>query len=103
MVSSASTTGVKDRFTAGQIEYFQRIDRLNLKNKRLIGFGISNGESLSTVCRYSSGAIYRKLICKITGNGAYGGGSCRSLVKNSSRGRAIACCPRPRELRAKKS
>ena len=61
MVSSASTTGVKDRFTAGQIEYFQRIDRLNLKNKRLIGFGISNGESLSTVCRYSSGAIIGSL------------------------------------------
>ena len=61
MVSSASTTGVKDRFTAGQIEYFQRIDRLNLKNKRLIGFGISNGETLSTVCRYSSGAIIGSL------------------------------------------
>ena len=67
MVSSASTTGVKDRFTAGQIEYFQRIDRLNLKNKRLIGFGISNGESLSTVCRYSSGAIIGSLFVKLLG------------------------------------
>ena len=67
MVSSASTTGVKDRFTAGQIEYFQRIDRLNLKNKRLIGFGISNGETLSTVCRYSSGAIIGSLFVKLLG------------------------------------
>ena len=67
MVSSASTPGVKDRYTAGQIEYFQRIDRLNLKNKRLIGFGISNGESLSTVCRYSSGAIIGSLFVKLLG------------------------------------
>jgi len=58
---------VKDRFTAGQIEYFQRIDRLNLKNKRLIGFGISNSETLSTVCRYSSGAIIGSLFVKLLG------------------------------------
>ena len=67
MVSSASTTGVKDRFTAGQIEYFQRIVRINLKYKRLIGVGISYGESLSTVCRYSSGAIIGSLFVKLLG------------------------------------
>ena len=101
MVSSASTTGVKDRFTAGQIEYFQRIDRLNLKNKRLIGFGISNGETLSTVCRYSSGAIIGSLFVKLLGTEPTVEEAVDHLL-NSSQGRAIACCPRPRELRAKK-
>ena len=30
---------------------------MNLKNPRLIGFGISNHETFSTACRYANGAI----------------------------------------------
>lgn len=57
MVSSASTTGTKERFTDEQIAYFQSVDRLELRNKRLIGFGVSNSDTFETACRYCHGAI----------------------------------------------
>ena len=56
MVSSAATTGTQSSFDA-QIDYFNRINNMNLKNPRLIGFGVSNKATLDMVCRYSSGAI----------------------------------------------
>lgn len=65
MVSSASTTGVKDCFTAEQITYFQFVDKMKLKNKRLIGFGISNPDTFSMACRYSSGAIIGSLFVRL--------------------------------------
>ena len=57
MVSAASTTGARDRFTDEQTEYFKRINGMDLKHPRLIGFGISNEQTFSEACRYSSGAI----------------------------------------------
>lgn len=64
MVSSASTTGVRDHFAEEQIEYFRAVDALELRNKRLIGFGISNPETYATVCRYSSGGIIGSLFVR---------------------------------------
>lgn len=64
MVSSASTTGVKDQFTDEQTAYFESVDRLSLKSKRLIGFGISNRDTFSTACQYSSGAIIGSLFVR---------------------------------------
>ena len=57
MVSSASTTGTKDRFGQEHYRYFERIKNMRLKNKCLIGFGISNKETLRDAQEYSSGAI----------------------------------------------
>ena len=57
MVSAAATTGTRDSFTDEQYDYFNRIDKLNLKNRRLIGFGISNNATFTDACRHSSGAI----------------------------------------------
>jgi tryptophan synthase alpha chain len=56
MVSSAATTGTQTSFD-NKVEYFNRINSMNLKNPRLIGFGISNKSTLEMVNRYSSGAI----------------------------------------------
>ena len=56
MVSSAAITGTQSSFDA-QTGYFNRINSMNLKNPRLIGFGVSNKATLDMVCRYSSGAI----------------------------------------------
>ena len=56
MVSSAAITGTQSSFDA-QTDYFNRINSMNLKNPRLIGFGVSNKATLDMVCRYSSGAI----------------------------------------------
>ena len=64
MVSAASTTGTKDRFSDDQKEYFRKVDSMGLKNRRLIGFGISNQETFADACRYSSGAIIGSLFIK---------------------------------------
>ena len=57
LVSSASTTGVKDGFRPEQISYFRRIGEMDLRQPRLIGFGISTPETYRQACRYASGAI----------------------------------------------
>jgi tryptophan synthase alpha chain len=57
MVSSAAVTGARDGLSDQQIEYFERINALNLKTPRMVGFGISNHESYNQVCQYAHGAI----------------------------------------------
>lgn len=64
MVSSASTTGAKDRFTDEQLSYFRRINNMDLKHKRLIGFGISNPSTLREAWENSSGAIIGSFFIK---------------------------------------
>lgn len=57
MVSNASITGTKTGISNKQIEYFERIEKMNLKTPRLIGFGISDNKTFSTACKYANGAI----------------------------------------------
>ncbi len=57
MVSSASTTGEGKRVEDFQKSYFERIRKMNLKNPRLIGFGISDNATFANACEYASGAI----------------------------------------------
>lgn len=57
MVSTASTTGARNSFDEKAVRYFDRINRMNLKNKRMIGFGISNRDTFTTACRYAEGGI----------------------------------------------
>jgi len=57
MVSSNSTTGAKTSVSDFQKLYFERVNSLSLKNRRLIGFGISNAETFRNACQYASGAI----------------------------------------------
>ena len=64
MVSAASTTGTRSNFGPEQTDYFKRIDALDLKHPRLIGFGISNPETLADAQTYSSGAIVGSLFIK---------------------------------------
>ena len=56
-VSSSSTTGAKGGFTDEQVQYFERLQKLNLKNPLLVGFGISDHATFSKVSEYSAGAI----------------------------------------------
>ncbi len=64
MVSTASTTGTKERFDSAATDYFKRIAEMDLHHNRLIGFGISNPATFSEACRYSSGAIIGSLFIK---------------------------------------
>ncbi|MCB0685835.1 MAG: tryptophan synthase subunit alpha [Saprospiraceae bacterium] len=57
MVSNASITGAKSEITNAQLDYFARINAMNLKNPRLIGFGISNHQTFNQACQFAQGAI----------------------------------------------
>ncbi|MDX9882821.1 MAG: tryptophan synthase subunit alpha [Prolixibacteraceae bacterium] len=57
MVSSSSTTGIKQNVADYQTAYFERVNRLGLKKPRIIGFGISNRETFRNACQYANGAI----------------------------------------------
>ena len=57
MVSNAAITGAKSGISQEQVAYFERIAEMDLRNPRLIGFGISNHETFSTACQYAAGAI----------------------------------------------
>ena len=57
MVSSASITGAQKSFDDAKKEYFQRINAMNLKNPRMIGFGISNKQTLQLSQANAAGAI----------------------------------------------
>jgi len=57
MVSSAATTGAQQRFAPSANAYFERINAMNLRNPRLIGFGISNRETLAAAQSHAAGAI----------------------------------------------
>lgn len=57
MVSSASTTGAQKSFDEAKQEYFQRINAMNLRNPRMIGFGISNRQTLESSQKNAAGAI----------------------------------------------
>lgn len=57
MVSTASVTGAKSSFGDENLAYFSRVNGMNLKNPRLIGFGISNKLTFDAACKNASGAI----------------------------------------------
>lgn len=57
MVSSASITGPQSEFGDAKVDYFRRIDDMNLRNPRMIGFGISNRQTLESAQAYAAGAI----------------------------------------------
>jgi tryptophan synthase alpha chain len=56
-VSASSTTGGTNSFTSTHEEYFKRLAAMRLKNRVLVGFGISNHQTFSMACKYGNGAI----------------------------------------------
>ena len=57
MVSSAAITGAQKSFDDAKQEYFRRINAMNLRNPRMIGFGISNKQTLEAAQGNAAGAI----------------------------------------------
>ena len=57
MVSSAAITGAQKSFDEQKQEYFRRINAMNLRNPRMIGFGISNAQTLKSAQDNAAGAI----------------------------------------------
>jgi tryptophan synthase alpha chain len=57
MVSSAATTGAQQSFDEQKQQYFRRINQMQLRNPRMIGFGISNRQTLESAQQNAAGAI----------------------------------------------
>ena len=57
MVSSAAITGAQREFDEKKQAYFRRIDQMQLRNPRMIGFGISNRQTLEAAQQNAAGAI----------------------------------------------
>ena len=57
MVSSAAITGTQKSFDDAKQAYFRRINAMNLRNPRMIGFGISNAQTLKAAQDNAAGAI----------------------------------------------
>ena len=57
MVSSAAITGTQKSFDDEKQAYFKRINDMNLRNPRMIGFGISNKQTLEAAQNNAAGAI----------------------------------------------
>lgn len=57
MVSSAATTGAQKEFDDSKQAYFNRVNGMGLRHPRMIGFGISNRQTLEAAQRNAAGAI----------------------------------------------
>ena len=57
MVSSAAITGAQKEFNAAKQAYFNRVNQMQLKHPRMIGFGISNRQTLQAAQSNAAGAI----------------------------------------------
>ncbi len=57
MVSTAAVTGGSGEFGASQMDYFKRIENLNLKNPQIVGFGIHNKTTFQQATAHAKGAI----------------------------------------------
>lgn len=57
MVSSAAITGVQKEFNAAKQAYFNKVNQMNLLHPRMIGFGISNKQTLQSAQANAAGAI----------------------------------------------
>lgn len=57
MVSSAAITGAQRDFNEQKQAYFRRIEAMNLRNPRMIGFGISNRQTYEAASAHAAGCI----------------------------------------------
>lgn len=57
MVSSSSVTGSRGSFDKNQLDYFEKIAAMNLKNPQIIGFGIHDKITFSQATKHQKGAI----------------------------------------------
>ncbi len=68
-VSSASVTGSKSGVDNNMEAYFERLNDMNLKNPRLIGFGIKDHATYSKASKYAAGAIIGSAFIRVLADG----------------------------------
>ena len=57
MVSSAAITGAQKEFNAAKQAYFNHVQSMHLQHPTMIGFGISNKQTLESAYDNANGAI----------------------------------------------
>lgn len=67
VVASASITGAKGEISQQQINYFNRINAMNLQSNLVVGFGISDNKTFTTACAHMNGAIIGSAFIKEVG------------------------------------
>ena len=68
LVSGPGITGGANTQAAGvQDAYFERIEAMQLRNPRLIGFGIADKASFQNACRHAEGAIIGSALIRALG------------------------------------
>jgi tryptophan synthase alpha chain len=85
-VSASSITGAKGKFEKQQIDYFERIQKMKLKNPYLIGFGISNHETFATASQYGAGAIVGSAFVDLLKNSKHLSNDITTFVKSLKNG-----------------
>ncbi len=68
MVSSASVTGGTSGITDVMETYFNRVNAMNLRNPRLIGFGIKDNATFTKASQYAAGAIIGSQFIRVLEN-----------------------------------
>ncbi len=71
MVSSASVTGSKTGVSHDMEAYFNRVAAMNLRNSRLVGFGIKDRESFLKASRSGDGAIIGSAFIRVLQNSTH--------------------------------
>lgn len=85
MVSSAATTGAQREFDDNRRDYFRRTGEMNLRNPRMVGFGISNKDTFDAACQYASGAIVGSSFVSLLGEEKDAGRAIRRLLADLGR------------------
>ncbi len=82
MVSSAAVTGAQKEFNAQKQAYFNHVNQMQLRHPRMIGFGISNKQTLESAQANAAGAIIgSKFVTLLEQNGGDADRACDALFE----------------------
>jgi tryptophan synthase alpha chain len=81
LVSSASTTGAQTQFDDGKKVYFKRVASMKLRNPLLVGFGISNKETLDAATEQTNGAIIGSRFIQLLGENSNPDEAVKALLR----------------------
>lgn len=81
MVSSASITGSTSGVSNEMLAYFDRINAMNLRNPRFIGFGIKDNETFRMASQYANGAFIGSAFIRLLQENGADAGKISEFVK----------------------
>ena len=91
-VSNTAVTGGVLQIDQQRREYFQRLQRANLVNPILVGFGISDRDSFNAACKYVNGAIVGSAFIRVLQESSDIEGDIARFVKQITGGCEAASC-----------